>query len=86
MKLTNLHNESDNPLSDLIADDVYEILNKNGLINHKSVRDYHIRLIFKNLRSSKHSAGDAIDKIRQRYPYLQFDTIRKIVYQPQKNL
>ncbi|MBU1098195.1 MAG: hypothetical protein CVV23_16265 [Ignavibacteriae bacterium HGW-Ignavibacteriae-2] len=84
MNINNLHNETDNPLSDLIADEVYDVLNKNGLINHKSVRDYHIRITFKKLRATKIAAGDAIDKIRQQYPYLQFDTIRKIVYQPHK--
>ncbi|MBN1301097.1 MAG: hypothetical protein JW995_07755 [Melioribacteraceae bacterium] len=84
MNLTNIHNEKDNPLSDLITDDIYNVLNENGLINHKSVRDYHIRKTFKDLRATKISAGAAIDVIREKYPYLQFDTIRKIVYQPQK--
>lgn len=74
----------DNPLSDLISDDIYEILSAQGLIDDKSVRDYQIRKKFKQLRSSKVSAGDAIDAIREEYPYLQFDTIRKIVYQISK--
>ncbi len=82
MNTTNIHNETENPLADIISNEVYDILNRYGLINHKSVRDYHIRRTFKNLRSAEHSAGDAIDKIRQTYPYLQFDTIRKIGYQP----
>ncbi len=73
-----------NPLSDIISDEVFEILHNYGLINHKSVRDYHIRKTFQELRATRISAGDAIDKIREEYPYLQFDTIRKIVYQPQK--
>ncbi|MHC1738833.1 MAG: hypothetical protein AB9882_12585 [Ignavibacteriaceae bacterium] len=73
-----------NPLSDLISDDVYEILFTHGLIDEKSVRDYQIRKKFKQLRSNKISAGDAIDSIREEYPYLQFDTIRKIVYQIHK--
>ena len=85
MSLTNLHNEILNPLADLISDDIYELLDTNGLINHKSVRDYHIRKTFRELRTTKISAGEAIDRIRQKYPYLQFDTIRKIVYQPQSN-
>lgn len=71
----------DNPLSDLISDEIYDILNSQGLIDEKSVRDYQIRKKFKQLRASKVSAGDAIDAIREEYPYLQFDTIRKIVYQ-----
>ncbi len=74
----------DNPLSDLISDEIYDLLNAQGLIDEKSVRDYQIRKKFKQLRASKISAGDAIDSIREEYPYLQFDTIRKIVYQISK--
>ena len=74
----------DNPLSDLISDDIFELLDSHGLIDEKAVRDYQIRKKFKHLRASKISAGDAIDTIRQDYPYLQFDTIRKIVYQISK--
>lgn len=74
----------ENPLSDLISDDIYDLLNSQGLIDEKSVRDYKIRKKFKQLRASKVSAGDAIDALREEYPYLQFDTIRKIVYQISK--
>jgi hypothetical protein len=74
----------DNPLSDLISDDIFDLLNTHGLIDEKSVRDYQIRKKFKQLRAGKISAGDAIDAIREEYPYLQFDTIRKIVYQISK--
>ena len=74
----------DNPLSDLISDDIYELLDTHGLIDEKAVRDYQIRKKFKHLRANKVSAGDAIDTIREDYPYLQFDTIRKIVYQISK--
>jgi hypothetical protein len=74
----------ENPLSDLISDEIFELLDAHGLIDDKAVRDYQIRKKFKQLRSSKVSAGDAIDSIREEYPYLQFDTIRKIVYQISK--
>ena len=74
----------ENPLSDLISDEFYELLDSNGLIDEKAVRDYQIRKTFKQLRASKISAGDAIDTIRKDYQYLQFDTIRKIVYQISK--
>lgn len=73
-----------NPLSDLISNEVYELLEDKGLINEKSVRDYQIRKKFKELRDMKISAGEAIDFIREEYPYLQFDSIRKIVYQNPK--
>ncbi|MCA0389373.1 MAG: hypothetical protein LCH52_12860 [Bacteroidetes bacterium] len=74
----------ENPLSDLISDEIYELLSTHSLIDEKSVRDYQIRKKFKQLRAGKVSAGDAIDTIREEYPYLQFDTIRKIVYQISK--
>lgn len=74
----------DNPLSELISDDIFDLLDSHGLIDDKAVRDYQIRKKFKQLRSGKLSAGDAIDAIREEYPYLQFDTIRKIVYQISK--
>lgn len=72
---------SENPLADLISDDIFELLNSKGLINEKSVRDYQIRKKFQQMRMSKVAATTAIDNLREEYPYLQFDTIRKIVYQ-----
>lgn len=69
-----------NPLSELISDEIYNILDSRGLINKKSVRDYMIRKRFESLRNQHISAGDAIENIQQEYPYLQFDSIRKIIY------
>ncbi|MDP2037494.1 MAG: hypothetical protein Q8L04_08935 [Ignavibacteria bacterium] len=71
-----------NPLADLISDEIYDVLCTRGLIDEKSIRDFIIRRKFKNMRSKKVSASDAIETLRNEYPYLQFDTIRKIVYQP----
>lgn len=79
-----LKSKIENPLQDLISDEIYELLSSKGLIDEKSVRDYQIRNKFKELRSTKLSASDAIDALREEYPYLQFDTIRKIVYQIHK--
>ncbi len=69
-----------NPLSDLISDDVYELLRSKNLINEKLVRDFSMRRKFKNLRSRKVSVSEAIERIREDYPYLQYDSIRKIIY------
>jgi hypothetical protein len=80
MNTMELVNSQGNPLADLISDEIYELLNSKGLINETSVRDHLIRAKFKGLRAQKMSAGDAIDLIRKEHPYLQFDTIRKIVY------
>jgi hypothetical protein len=73
-----------NPISDLISDDIYDMLNTRGLIHERAVRDYRIRVKFKALRAQKIRTGDAIDSLRDEYPYLQFDTIRKIVHNPPK--
>ena len=69
-----------NPLSGLIGDDVYELLETHNLLNEKGVRDYQIRKRFREMRTEDVPAYDAIESLREEYPYLQFDTIRKIVY------
>ncbi|HSP88464.1 MAG TPA: hypothetical protein VLN45_10055 [Ignavibacteriaceae bacterium] len=85
MENMNISEHNSNPLADLISNEVYEILMSRGLINETSVRDREIRKKFRIMRASKMSAGDAIDALREEYPYLQFDTIRKIVYNSPKN-
>lgn len=86
MENLNLNEQKSNPLADLISNEVYETLISRGLINETSVRDREIRKKFKLMRADKMSAGDSIDALREEYPYLQFDTIRKIVYNsPKKN-
>jgi len=69
-----------NPLAELINDDTFQLLSSKGLFNQKSLRDYQIRKQFKQLRNQDVSASDAIDLLREDYPYLQYDTLRKIVY------
>lgn len=69
-----------NPLTGLITDHVYSVLEEHNLLSDKGVRDYHIRQQFRSLRSGSVPAYDAIERLREDYPYLQFDTIRKIVY------
>jgi len=71
----------DNPLSDLLTDELYTILLANDLINQKGLRDFMIRRIFKQLKAEKKmKTMEAIEKLQEIYPYLQTDTIRKIVY------
>ena len=69
-----------NPLDGLIPSDVYALLEQHNLLNEKGVRDYTIRQQFRELRASEVPAYEAIEALREQYPYLQFDTIRKIVY------
>ena len=75
--------KNENPLSELIDDDVFDKLKKYKLLDEKAIRDFKIRQMYKDMRREM-STGEAIDKIQELFPYLQFDTIRKIVYQVSK--
>jgi hypothetical protein len=86
METTTTKKELSNPISDLISDEIYDLLLSRGLINDRAVRDYIIRKKFKSLRAQKLRTGDAIDSLSEEYPYLQFDTIRKFVHNPRKSL
>jgi hypothetical protein len=73
--------EKDNPLADLISNETFSLLKSYGLINEKSLRDYLIKKRFVDLKNRRVNSSEAIEMLRDDYPYLQFDTIRKIVYQ-----
>ena len=73
-----------NPLSDFIDDEIYNLLSTKGFINYKQVRDHTIRKRFRTLRASKVKTTEAIEQILEDYPYLQFESIKKIVYQRNK--
>lgn len=73
-----------NPLSGLISDDVYRVLEEHDLLSEKGVRDFQIRKQFRHMRRQNVPAYDAIERLREEYAYLQFDTIRKIVYRQAK--
>lgn len=70
----------DNPLGGLVPDEIYQVLEEHKLLNEKGVRDYRIRQQFRSMRSQDVPAYEAIEELREQHPYLQFDTIRKIVY------
>lgn len=72
--------EGVNPLAELISDEIYDLLENHNLLNEKGVRDFQIRRKFRSMRDMNVPAYDAIEQLREEYPYLQFDTIRKIVY------
>lgn len=75
--------DNQNVLSDLVSDDIFYTLQEYGLFDEKAIRDYHIRKSFKRFREDM-STNQAIEKLQQLYPYLQFDTLRKIVYKVSK--
>lgn len=73
-------NDEPNPLKDLISDEIYNLLENRGFLNQKSVRDHLIRKKFELLKNENRNVLEAINMIQKEYPYLQTDTIRKIVY------
>ena len=69
-----------NPLRPLISDEAFAYLREHGLLNERELRNYVIRRQFLEMRAQCVSAGDAIERLQQQYPDLEYDTIRKIVY------
>jgi hypothetical protein len=79
MEIHSAH-EMGNPLDGLVSEDIYQALLDHNVLSEKGVRDFQIRQQFRQMRRSDTPASDAIEMLREQYPYLQFDTIRKIVY------
>lgn len=69
-----------NPICQIVSDDLFHTLQKLNLLNHKVIRDFQIKRAYQDYRDQGHRSADAIDMILNEYPYLQFDTVRKIIY------
>jgi hypothetical protein len=69
-----------NPIRQILPDDLFRVLLEMNLINRKVLRDYEIKREYKTLRSEGFRSVEAIDMLLEKYPYLQFDTVRKIIY------
>jgi hypothetical protein len=70
-----------NPLEGILTNDAYSAMRSNDLINEKALRDYIIRQMFVRLKAEGNlRTQEAITQLVGMYPYLQHDTIRKIVY------
>lgn len=70
----------ENPLRDVLSDELFTQLWALGVLDVKGVRDYAIRAQYKAFRAQHIGSSEAIERIQASFPYLQFDTIRKIVY------
>ncbi len=69
-----------NPIRQIVSDELYDTLVQLNLLNQKVIRDFQIKRRYLELRDSGMRAADSIDLILEEYPYLQFDTVRKIIY------
>ncbi len=69
-----------NPIRQILPDDLFRALLDLNLLNRKVLRDFEIKREYKSLRSRGLKSAEAIDTLLDMYPYLQFDTVRKIIY------
>ncbi|MFK7922799.1 MAG: hypothetical protein AB8H47_12620 [Bacteroidia bacterium] len=69
-----------NPIRQIVTDDLYSKLVSLNLLNQKVIRDFLIKRQYLDLRRSGYRSAEAIEMVLDDYPYLQFDTVRKIIY------
>ena len=69
-----------NPIRQILPDDLFSMLLELNLINRKVLRDFEIKRKYKLLRRQGNKSTEAIELLLAQYPYLQFDTVRKIIY------
>lgn len=69
-----------NPIRQILPDDLFRVLLDLNLINRKVLRDFEIKREYKALRRKGFKSSEAIENLLSQYPYLQFDTVRKIIY------
>lgn len=69
-----------NPIHQIVSDELYATLERLNLLNQKVIRDFEIKRSYLCLRGQGLRAAEAIEQVLQKYPYLQFDTVRKIIY------
>jgi hypothetical protein len=69
-----------NPIVNILPNDLYHTLLDLNLLNRKALRDIEIKHKYLELRKSGIPSADCIEIMLKDYPYLQFDTLRKIIY------
>ncbi|MCU7494207.1 MAG: hypothetical protein HF314_12995 [Ignavibacteria bacterium] len=69
-----------NPLEDLINQETFELLSKEGLLNKKKVREYQIIAKYHKLKSMDVTTQAAMGMLLEEFPDLCFETIKKITY------
>ena len=69
-----------NPIHQIVSDELYATLVELNLLNKKVLRDFQIKRRYLELRHDGFRSADSIERILDEYPYLQFDTVRKIIY------
>jgi hypothetical protein len=71
--------EVDNPIPELLSDELFMLLDSHDLFDTTKIRNYKMRKEYKSLREMHLKQCDAIELMLKDYPYLQFESIKKIV-------
>lgn len=69
-----------NPIHQIVSDELFDTLVELNLLNKKVLRDFQIKRRYLELRNAGVRSAECIEQILEEYSYLQFDTVRKIIY------
>lgn len=69
-----------NPICQIISDETFSALLSLNLLNQKALRDLEIKRRYLYLREHGYRSSEAIESLLEEYKYLQYDTVRKIIY------
>lgn len=66
---------TENRLSGLIDDDTYHMLERLGFLNEIHVRNYYMKVLYKQLREKKTKSEKCIEIIQGEFPYLAYGSV-----------
>lgn len=69
-----------NPVHFLLDDQQFQLLAELNLLNKKLLRDLEIRRQYHQMRARGLTFSEALESLLSDYPYLQPDTLRKLIY------
>lgn len=69
-----------NIISDIVDDATFKKLFDSRLLDAISLRNYAIRKQYRRLREKNMPSPSCLELIQQEYPYLNFDSLKRIVY------
>jgi hypothetical protein len=72
-----------NPVHFLLDDQQYQLLEQLNLLNKKLLRDLEIRKHYHQMRARGLTFTETLECLLSDYPYLQPDTLRKLIYSRQ---
>jgi len=77
---------SENKIPELLTDEQFELLNRNGLLSNIRIRDYKLTKRFNQLKKNGIKSEDCFRILSKEYPKINQGSIRKIIYEYNKYL